>query len=733
MKFRYKIIIALTLSSILFNLIFGFFTIKKELDSEREQFKNKIDNYNSLIQLMNVMPLWDFDTEKIRSNLDLIFRDPEVVVISLKDMTGNINFTLRKEDRYKDGKIFPHKLDIVKNEDKLGEAYIEYTNSIYIERLTGLVIERILFTMGLIVINAVIVFLISSYLLRPIDSVVNGLRKVDEGDFNHRMNINTVDEFKQIEIYFNRMVETLSMEIQSRIEKEDQLVDIHKYLKSVFDSIPSVLVSVDKFGSVKQWNSEAENFTGVSYPDALNKSIWDLIPILEEYRNAFNAVINEEKTDEIRRQYASPEKDRYIDISFSPLISGRGSGAVIRLDDVTAMKEKDEKLGHAQMMDTIGNLAGGLAHDFNNVLAGITSTVSLIKFRIQRGDEPGAAEMKKFLDIMEDSGVRASDLTKQLLSLSRRDEMTFKLTDLNEVLKKVIEFCSHTLDKSIEINPVFFNSDALVLADSVRLEQVFLNLLINASHSMTVMRREGEARGGKILINIEKQTVDEFFCNSRTDAIPGIDYWVVSIMDNGIGIDKKILQKIFEPFFTTKGRGKGSGLGLAMSYNIVRQHGGFIDVSSEPGKGSNFSIYIPVAETKTADLVKSDVGISGGSGLILVIDDEKSMCEMASSMLKIFGYDVIAADDSEKGLEIFKENNISISAVLLDMIMPKKTGGELFKIFKEINPAVPVVIMSGFGEDESIKKLLDNGVSLFLQKPFSMEALASAMDKAINS
>jgi len=274
MKFRYKIIIVLTLSSIIFNIIFGFFAIKNELNGEKERFKTKIEQYNSLMQQMNVRPLWDFDSEKIHSNLDLIFRDPEVVAVSLRDITGTINIVLRKENPDTEGKIFTYNLIIKKDEDKLGEAQIDYSNSIYNMRLAGLIAERIILTLGLIVINIAVVFLISSYLLRPIDSVVNGLRKIDEGDFNYRMNINTVDEFKQIEKYFNSMVETLGKEIQSRGEKEEQLIEIHKYLEDVFNSIPSVLISVDQWGFVKQWNSAAEKFTGIMYSDAIKNSVW---------------------------------------------------------------------------------------------------------------------------------------------------------------------------------------------------------------------------------------------------------------------------------------------------------------------------------------------------------------------------------------------------------------------------------------------------------------------------
>jgi len=732
MKFRYKIIVALTISSILVNLVFGFYAIKNELDGEKERFKDKIEHYNSLMQLINVRPLWDFDSEKIRSNLDLIFRDPEVVYVSIRDMTGTISFSFTKEDKTGVGEIFSYNLIITKEDDKLGDARIDYSNSIYSKRLTGLIIERVILTLGLILINIIIVYLISSYLLRPIDSVVDGLKKIDEGDFDHRMNIRTVDEFKQIETYFNRMVETLGTEIKSRIEKEEQLVEIHQYLENVFNSIPSVLITVDQSGFVTQWNFAAEKFTEVKHSEAIGRSVWEIVPMLEKYRNAFSSVIQEKKNEEIRRQYVSPDKDQYINISISPLISDRGSGAVIRLDDVSEMKQKDEKLSHAQMMDTIGNLAGGLAHDFNNVLAGITSTVSLIKFRMQRGDDPSTNDLKKFLDIMEESGLRAAGLTKQILSLSRKEEMNLKPVDLNQILKDIIQFCSHTIDKSVEIYPEFYNSPAFVLADSARLEQVLLNLCINASHSMTVMRGEGETRGGKITINIEKHVADEFFCNSHADALPGSGYWRMSVVDSGVGIEKKILQRIFEPFFTTKSRGKGSGLGLSMSYNIIKQHGGFIDVFSETGKGSIFSIYLPVNELKLEEPVKIENKVTPGSGLILIIDDEKSMCGMASSMLKIFGYDVMAVEDSEKGIEIFKENHQSIKAVLLDMIMPKKTGGELFAVFKEINPSVPIVITSGFGKDESIDKLLMDGAANFIQKPFSMNALASAIDMAIN-
>ncbi|PKL16869.1 MAG: hypothetical protein CVV49_14020 [Spirochaetae bacterium HGW-Spirochaetae-5] len=735
MKFRYKIILALTVSSIIFNIIFGFFAIENELEGEKERFNNKIEHFNSLMQLMNVRPLWDFDLEKIQSNLDLIFRDPEVVAVSLRDITGTINIAIKNDTQGVTGKVIPHKLVIFKDGDKLGEAQIEYSNSIYSSRLKALVIERVVLTLGLILINIAVVFLISSYLLKPIDSVVNGLRKIDEGDFNFRMNIDTADEFKEIEIYFNRMVATLSMEIKSRIDKEDQLVEIHKYLENVFNSIPSILISVDKSGNITQWNSAAEKFTSINFSEAAGRSVWQLIPILEEYRDAFIAVIREERTEEIKRTYVSPDKDCYINISISPLISDRDYGAVIRLDDITEMKHKDEKLNHAQMMDTIGNLAGGLAHDFNNVLAGITGTISLIKFRMNRGDIPDRNELMKFLDIMEDSGVRAADLTRQILSLSRREELNFRIVDLNIILKRVIEFCNHTLDKSVEIQLRLRETEATALADPVRLEQVLLNLCINASHSMTVMRNKDEVKGGDIRIDLESYIADEFFCNIHPDAESGVSYWRISVIDGGVGIEKSILKKIFEPFFTTKGRGKGTGLGLAMSYNIIKQHNGFIDVYSEPGKGSIFSVYLPVNDLKIKEesKIESDNAPGLESGLILVIDDETSMCEMAGSMLKLFGYDVFTADDAEKGIELFRENHQSIKAVLLDMIMPKKNGGELFQLFREINSSIPIVITSGFSRDEEIDKMLNDGISYFIQKPFSMDSLASIISKAVKS
>jgi len=733
MKFRYKIIILFTAFIIFFNLISGFVAYRIESENDRELFGKKIGIYNSLIRMVNAEPLQDSDAGKVRKILELIYTDTEVVSVSIINTGGTIALSMKKNIQNNVSILYSYSFNIMKGGEKLREARIEYSDIISRARLSGLITERIFLTLGLILFNAAVVLLISGYLLRPVTLFVNGLQKINDGDFKFRVNTGILDEFKLVEEYFNNMVESLDKETQSRIEKEDQLVEVYKYLGTVFNSIPFVLITVDMDGIVNQWNYAAVKFTGVSSSDAINKSVWRLVPILEEYKPAFNSVIRGETGEVVKLLYVSAEKDKFINISISPLVSDKSNGAVIRMEDVTETKLKDEKLSHAQMMDTIGNLAGALAHDFNNVLGGITSTVSLIKFRMHSGDDPEPDEMKKFLDIMENSGIRAVELTKQILSLSRKEELNFIPAELNQIIKQVIELCRHTLDKSVEISFDYFKLAAPVLADPVRLEQVLLNLCINACHSMTVMRTEGEPWGGQIVINIEKHIADEFFCNSHEYAYPGVGYWQISVKDNGVGIERKNIKKIFEPFFTTKTKGNGTGLGLSMSYNIIRQHNGFIDVYSEQGAGSTFYIYIPANDAETEDKIITEKKVIKGGGLILLIDDEKSMCETASAMLNIIGYDVISAYDPVKGLELFKENHKSIKAVLLDMIMPKKTGVELFEIFRGIDPLIPVVITSGFSIDDNFQKILNERKSSFIQKPFSMESLANAIEIAVNS
>ncbi len=400
--------------------------------------------------------------------------------------------------------------------------------------------------------------------------------------------------------------------------------------------------------------------------------------------------------------------------------------------DITEQKKTEEQLLQAQKMETVGTLAGGLAHDFNNVLAGIIGTLSLIKNRLQRDGAIKTDKLENYLDIMQEAGDQASILVKQLLTLSRKQDLYFTPVDLNSTIKHVIEICKSSFDKSIILNPIYLNSTATVNADSTQLEQVLLNICVNSAHAMTIMKKENEKWGGKLTVSIESIEADKYFCNTFPESRTG-KYWLLSVKDNGIGMDKKTLDRMFNPFFSTKDKGAGTGLGLSMVYNIIKQHSGFVDVYSGIGIGSTFNIYLPISEQKLEieKDKKKKIITPIGEGLILVVDDEKLLRKVVKDILEDCGYSVILAENGKIGVDLFRKRYKEIKAVILDMSMPEMSGEEAFIKMKEIDPDVRVLLASGFKQDDRVKKIISLGVNGFIQKPYTFDKLLKKLGETI--
>ena len=394
--------------------------------------------------------------------------------------------------------------------------------------------------------------------------------------------------------------------------------------------------------------------------------------------------------------------------------------------DITEKKKEEEKLIQSQKMETIGTLAGGIAHDFNNVLSGIIGSVSILEYKILKNDVSQEI-IEKYLHLIHESSDRAKNMVNQLLLLSRKQELLFTVVDLVDTIHHVIEIANSSFDKSVRI--IFEPKDEkyLVKADSTQLEQVFLNFFVNASHAMTIMRKENEKWGGVLEVTIDEIT------NYHADNNGG-DYWCISVKDSGIGMNNELLKKIFNPFFTTKNKGEGTGLGLSMAYNIVNQHKGFINVYSEPGIGTKVNTYLPILSDEREFLVKNErkFDVPHGSGLILVIDDELIMREMATAILTECGYTTITAENGKEGIEIFREKKDNIKVIILDMVMPEIGGKEAFAKIKEIKPNTKILLSSGFREDERVQSVLKLGADGFLQKPYTLEKLASAINDILN-
>ncbi len=369
----------------------------------------------------------------------------------------------------------------------------------------------------------------------------------------------------------------------------------------------------------------------------------------------------------------------------------------------------------------------GLAHDFNNVLGGIVSTLSLIKFELKNNMPIRKEDLAGYIDIMEKSGQRAADMVQQLLTLSRKRETEFLPVDLVHTISNVKKICENTMDKRIKIIAAINHESAYIHADPTQTEQILLNLCINAGHAMTIMRGDEAEHGGTLSISLEKIRGDAAFLELHPDAEEK-DYWMISVGDTGIGMDTQTIAHIFVPFFTTKEKGAGTGLGLSMVYTLVQQHNGFINVYSEKGVGTTFNVYLPVYSGRNScDDKSGDEPDFRREGLILIIDDEEMVRKLAETILTKCGYMVISAPGGEEGIKIFREKYRDIKAVLLDLAMPGLSGDMVYDRLKDIDSNVRVLLASGFRQDERVNAVLKKGVNMFIQKPYTLEKLAGAI------
>jgi len=524
---------------------------------------------------------------------------------------------------------------------------------------------------------------------------------------------------------------------QEEIERSERKVILAEaYLSNIFNSMHSILVGVDENINITMWNAKSIEFTGISEEEAIGKNFSSLFyPFVIDEDFIKKAIL--EKTPQKIETFKvknSSEKNEYWDITIFPLTKDEIDGAVVRIDNVTESILKEEQLRQSQKMETVGTLAGGIAHDFNNVLGGIVGSLSLLRYEIESDNNVDKELIVSYLETMENSSNKAKDMTRQLLSLSSKRESNFVLLDLNQSIQNVMKICENSFDKSIELGSNYYDKPAMINGDSTQIEQMILNLCINASHSMTLMKQKNEEWGGSLNLILDKIEVDSYF-KSLHPLAKKSEYWVISVKDTGVGMKPDIVDKIFTPFFTTKEHGKGTGLGLAMGFNIVQQHNGFINVYSEEGIGSIFTVYLPINEEKkkSDDLLNKSLSFANGTGTILIIDDDKIMRSTSEIILKKCGYSTLTAENGKDGVDLYRKQYKEIKAVLLDLVMPIMSGKEAYIKMKEINPMLKVLLSSGFRDDQRVEEILELGVREFLQKPYTLQSLSVAIKKTIDS
>ncbi|MCL7486901.1 MAG: PAS domain S-box protein [Desulfobulbaceae bacterium] len=510
----------------------------------------------------------------------------------------------------------------------------------------------------------------------------------------------------------------------------EEIASMRNYLNNIIESMPSMLIAVDEESRITQWNSAVFHVTGISAAEAKGGKLQDIAPFFSRYSDQLKFTQTNRKSVKLHREVIAINDDRTYNITFFPLVANNASGAAIRLDDITELEMKEKQLCQAQKMESVGNLAGGLAHDFNNVLGVILGNLSLIRFRLDHREHLPEGELREYTEQMSAAGHRAADLVRQLLTLSRTQEMNLVPVDLNLSIKHIRKIGENTFDRSVEIVTRPSGSPALIMGDPTQIEQVLLNLCLNSVHSMTIMH-ENQPWGGVLTIEVAKVVADEMFCKYHPEARE-IPYWKLVISDTGIGMDTRTVSKIFDPFFSTKEKDVGTGLGLTMVYNIVKQLDGFIDVYSEPGHGSTFNVFIPLVDRGAGKAVNETPSmVQCGGGCILVVDDDEILCKTARSILESVGYAVLIARDGKEGVELYRENMERVVLVLLDMIMPVMSGREAYAALKKINPQVKVLISSGFHKDSRVEEVMALGGNGFLQKPYTLENLITAIQEVI--
>jgi len=397
-------------------------------------------------------------------------------------------------------------------------------------------------------------------------------------------------------------------------------------------------------------------------------------------------------------------------------ITWEGQPATLNfMRDITRQKKMESQLQQAQRMDSIGRLAGGITHDFNNLLMGIQGSASLLLSDID--DSHPHFERLNNIEKYVNNG---SELTKQLLGFARGGKYEVEPTDLNPLIEKSVGIFGRT-KKEIQIHKKFQKEIWIVAIDKNQIEQVLLNLYVNAWQAMP--------EGGELYIHTENVILDEGDVKPR--GIESGRFVKISITDTGIGMDALTQQRIFDPFFTTKEKDRGTGLGLASAYGIINNHGGIIRVYSEQGEGTTFNIYLPVTEKLVSRQQRQEKELLRGSGVILLVDDEEMILEIGKDLIEKLGYQVITAPNGKKALEIYKRDQNKIDMVILDMIMPDMSGGETYSLLKEINSSIKTLLSSGYSINGKAQAILNDGYSGFIQKPFNLTDLSHKIGKIL--
>ena len=497
-------------------------------------------------------------------------------------------------------------------------------------------------------------------------------------------------------------------------------------LAGILASAMDAIITVDENQCIVLFNEAAQKMFRCSAAEALGNPLDRFIPV--RLRDAHRAHIREFGSTHVTQRamgrlktlagLRSTGEEFPIEASISQVSAEGNKLYTVIIRDVSEKKRMEAQFLRAQRMESIGTLAGGIAHDLNNVLSPILTAVELLQMKFT--DETS----QRLLNILHTNAIRGSEMVKQVLSFARGVEGTYAPLKPGLLIEEIVRILRETFPKNIRISVRDSGTHWSVTGDSTQLHQVLMNLCVNA--------RDAMPHGGELRLECENVELDEHYPGLE-EGMSGGKYVCIVVGDTGTGIPEANLSKIFDPFFTTKGQSQGTGLGLSTVAGILRSHRGFVTVESEANQGSVFKIFLPAVEeaTKAASGGPRSALPLGHSELILVVDDEKAIREIARETLTAFNYQVLTAADGAEALAVFAQHSGTIRCVITDMTMPFLDGPTTIRALRRLSPDLRIIAMSGLASNDKMAEAAELGISAFLEKPYTAETLLSTVAREL--
>lgn len=560
--------------------------------------------------------------------------------------------------------------------------------------------------------------------ITPIIHLTKISGKMAEGDFRQKLGIKEEikgkDEVSQLGRNFILLQESIEEKINSlnsEISEREKIEEQTRLLATVVEEATEGICITNLDGLITYVNPAWLEMHGFQLTDKVVGQNFKIFHTEEQYKNDVVACLKKVRTQ--KGCYAEVshlhQDGSFFNTEMTILLLDaekiQEPCIVALAQDITERKSIEERLRQSQKMDAIGQLAGGVAHDFNNMLAGIMGATELLKRSKNLGEKD-----KKYVDMIMDASERAADLTAKLSAFGRKGKTESKAVDIDTVVSNTLGIVQQTFNKNIRITTILEASETIVMGDHTGLQNALLNLCINASQAMP--------DGGNLTITTRNIHLNSVYCNTLPFTIKPGQYVNLEVTDTGSGIDDDNIEHVFEPFFTTKETGKGTGLGLASVYGMVEEHHGAITVSSEIGRGTTFHLMLPCSDESVGIIQdSSEVSQISASGRVLIVDDEEIIRSTGRALLEEIGCTVVTADNGRAGIDIFKKSPTEFDFIILDMIMPEMNGTEAFYAIKEIDPNAKIFVASGYTKEEKLDELEKHGLDGFILKPFKLDAL----------